>query len=228
MAEGILTADEFKQTENWLKKFAQPTGIFAALDGYALAVQRAARNLDLRVPEDVAILGAGDDDFQVEFEAIPLSSIRLPARKIGYEAGALLDRRLSDPHADLESIQLPVQDIALRRSTDVQYCDDPLVAKAVRLIREHPNIRVTQVVQAVGISRTGLQSRFLKMLGRGILSEIQRVRLQRAQTLLSTTDDKQEVIAELSGFASVQRFSYCFQQAFKMSPGTYRRQSKVR
>ena len=218
-----LSVESYRQVSQWMAPLPSPTGIFAVLDAFALTAQRAARELGLRVPEDIAILGAGNDDFQVEFEQIPLSSIRLPAREIGYQAGALLDRLLRDPATPRESIQLPVQDIALRRSTDVQYCEDPLVAKAVKRIREQPGIRVAQVVEAAGISRTGLQRRFHQTLGRGILSEIQRVRLQRAQTLLATTDDKQEVIAELSGFASVQRFSHCFQQAFDMSPGTYRK-----
>jgi LacI family transcriptional regulator len=194
------------------------------LDEFALIAQRAARELKRRVPEDIAILGAGNDDFQVEFEEIPLTSIRLPARKIGYAAGKLLAEILAGRIPSPESLQLPVSDIALRRSTDIQYTTDPIVAKAVRLIREQPGIRVAEVARSAGMARSGLQRRFHQTLNRGILSEIQRVRLSRAQSLLGTTDANLETIAEQSGFASSQRLSVCFRDAFGQSPGSYRKQ----
>lgn len=223
-ANAILRADDFKKLQTWLRDLPRPVGIFAALDSFALAVLRAARALNLNVPEDVAILGAGNDDFEVEFEQIPLSSICLPARRIGYEAGALIDRILSNKAKQTDVIQLPVGEIARRRSTDVQYSDDSLVAQAVQLIRDSPSIRVAEIARTVGVARTGLQRRFIASLGHGILNEIQRVRLHRAQMLLMTTDNKLEAIAEESGFSNAQRLRVCFRDEFGVPPGTYRKQ----
>lgn len=207
----------------WLENLPRPAGIFAVLDSYALTMQRAAREADWRVPEDLAVLGAGDDDFFVEFERVPLSSIRLPSRRIGYEAAALLDRMIASRTRGGESLQLAGIELAQRRSTDVCFVEDPLVAKAVRLIRETPGVRVAEVARQVGAARSGLQRRFLKSLGRGLREEIKRVRMARARNQLAGGSAKLESVAEQSGFASVQRFSAAFRRETGLSPGAYRR-----
>lgn len=220
---GEAPARTFARMRKWLAGLGRPAGVFAAMDSYALVMLRAAREEGWRVPEDVAVLGAGDDDFFVEFERVPLSSIRLPSRNIGYEAGALLDRLVATGAKEAEAVQLPVGEIAARRSTDVLYADDPVVAKAVRLMRDQPGVRVAEVARAAGMARSGLQRRFLQALGRGMREEIQRVRMVRARMLLSTTRAKLEEVAEQSGFASVQRFSAQFRKAAGVAPGEYRR-----
>jgi LacI family transcriptional regulator len=84
-------------------------------------------------------------------------------------------------------------------------------------------VRVAEVARAAGMARSGLQRRFLQALGRGMREEIQRVRMARARMLLSTTRAKLEEVAELSGFASVQRFSAQFRRFAGVAPGEYRK-----
>lgn len=219
----------FARMRAWLDRLERPAGVFAVLDSYALVLLRAAREAGWRVPEDVAVLGAGDDDFFVEMERVPLSSVRLPSRKIGYEAAALLDRMLTRgaSAAGTESVQIAVAEIKLRRSTDVRFVEDAAVARAVRLIRERPGVRVAEVAAAAGLARSGLQRRFLKALGRGMREEIQRVRLARAQALLGATEAKLESVAEQSGYASVQRLSAQFRKATGLAPGAWRRRAQI-
>ncbi len=221
-------ARTFSRMQTWLASLEPPVGIFATLDSYALTLQRAARDAGRNVPEDIAVLGAGDDVFFVEFERVPLSSIRLPSRAIGYEAGALLDRMITAGVRTAESVQLPGCEVHHRRSTDVQFVEDDTVARAVRLIRERPGIRVAEVAGIVGAARSGLQRRFLKTLGRGLREEISRVRMARARSLLAGPRLKLEAIAEQSGFASVQRFSAAFRLATGMAPGEFRRRVRER
>ncbi len=223
---GESPARMFARMRRWLEGIERPAGVFAVLDSYALMLLRAAREAGLKVPEDVAVLGAGNDDFQVEFERVPLSSIRLPSRRIGYEAGNVLSRMMASGVTIMESVRLPVGEIALRKSTDVQFIDDELVARAVRMIHDHPAARVAEVVRDSGVARSGLQLRFHRALGRGVLAEIQRVRLERVKTLLMTTELKLAVVAEQAGFASVQRLSACFRAEFGVSPGGWRRAVK--
>ncbi len=85
----------FARMKRWLAGQERPLGVFGVLDTCALQLLRAARDLGWRIPEDVAVLGAGDDDFWVDFESVPLSSVRLPSREIGYEAARLLDGLMS-------------------------------------------------------------------------------------------------------------------------------------
>ncbi|CAM2892349.1 xylose operon transcription regulator XylR [Rariglobus hedericola] len=214
----------------WLAKQARPLGLFAVLDSYALSLMRAAKELGWRVPEDVAVLGAGDEDFLVEFESVPLSSVRLPARQIGHEAAALLDRMMTRATRAAKGVRLPGAEIVPRRSTDVIYAEDEAVGRAVRFIREQAekNPYVGDVAKAAGVSVVALQTRFRAALGRTVLEEIQRVRVGRAQALLANSDLAMSVVAERCGFPNSQRFSVLFRQIAGVSPGVYRRQFSKR
>lgn len=220
------TSTLYARMREWLAKQVRPLGLFAVLDTYALLLMRAARELGWRVPEDVAVLGAGDEDYWVEFESVPLASVRLPARKIGHEAAALLDRMMTRGLTTAPRVLLPGAEIVARRSTDVIYAEDEAVARAVRFIREQAteNPYVGDVVKAAGVSRSALQVRFRAALGRSILDEIQRARVGRAQGLLASTDLPMSAVAERCGFPNSQRFSVLFRQMTKLSPSAYRRQ----
>lgn len=224
--EAESAAELYGRMKAWLAKQARPLGLFAVLDSYALLLMRAARELGWRVPEDVAVLGAGDEDFLVEFESVPLSSVRLPARQIGHEAAALLDRMMTRGLCAAKGARLPGAEIVARRSTDVIYAEDEAVARAVRFIRERAvtNPYVGDVAKAAGVSVVALQTRFRAALGRTVLEEITRVRVGRAQGLLAGTELKMDAVAERCGFPNSQRFSVVFRQVAGMAPGAYRRQ----
>ena len=216
----------YGRMKTWLAKQARPLGVFAVLDSYALSLMRAARELGWRVPEDAAVLGAGDEDFLVEFESVPLSSVRLPARQIGHEAAALLDRMMTRGARAAKGARLPGAEIVARRSTDVIYAEDEAVGRAVRFIRERAteNPYVGDVAKAAGVSVVALQTRFRAALGRTVLEEIQRVRVARAQALLAGTEMKLTEVAERCGCPNSQRFSVLFRQAVGVTPSAYRRQ----
>jgi len=219
-------AELYARMRAWLAQQPEPLGLFAVLDSYALLLMRAARELGRRVPEDVAVLGAADEDFLVEFESIPLSSVRLPARQIGHEAAALLDRMMTGGATTVHGVQLAGAEIVARRSTDVIYAEDEAVGRAVRFIRERAveNPYVGDVAKAAGVSVVALQTRFRTALGRTVLEEIQRVRVGRAQELLANTELKMSAISERCGFPNSQRFSVLFRQVAGATPSGYRRQ----
>ena len=215
-----------QRLQAWLAKLPRPTGVFAADDMYALAVIRAARALGLRVPEDVAVLGAGNEDFWVDFERVPLSSIKLPARAIGHEAAALLDRLITrGVRTEKEAARrLPVTEIARRRSTDVIFCEDEAVGRALHYIRDraHENPYVEDIARVAGVSRASLKVRFRKAVGRSVMAEILRTRIGRAQSLLAETDLPMSQVAERCGFPNSQRFSVRFRKQTQLTPSAYR------
>lgn len=208
----------------WLRKLPPQTGIFAVLDPFALHLLQAAREENRNVPESLAVLGAGDDEFWVDFERIPLSSVKLPSWQIGMEAARLLETLMQEGAKTANSIHLPVTEVATRRSTDVIFVEDQAVLRAVTFIRQHAseNIYVGDVVRASGISRSGLQRKFAATLGKSILDEIQRVRITRVQTLLRTTDLKLSAIAEACNFSDTPRLHVLFRQLTNRTPGEYR------
>jgi LacI family transcriptional regulator len=92
-------------------------------------------------------------------------------------------------------------------------------------IREHAceGINVPRVVGAVAISRSGLETRFTKVLGYTIRHAIRRTQLERARHLVSETDMPLKQVASDSGFKSVQHMTTLFLKAFGDTPARRRR-----
>lgn len=221
---GEVDARGFAAIRRALARLLRPAGLFGAQDSLALALLRAARAAGWTVPEDAAVLGAGDDDFAVDFEAVPLSSIRLPARRIGQAAAELMESLLAGRSKTPAPARLRLDGARLvpRKSTETIACADPLVTRALRHIRAHPEAHAADVARVCGVARSGLQRRCLAALGRGLKAEVQRVRLARAEALLGGGDAKLAAVAAQAGYPSVQRLCAAFRAAHGCTPGAYR------
>jgi DNA-binding LacI/PurR family transcriptional regulator len=88
-----------------LKEAELPMAIFSATDLQAIGVLKAARQLGLKVPDDVAILGFDDLDIA---EYMGLSTVRQPLDESGRVAAELLFSRLLDPNRPIQHIRLPL------------------------------------------------------------------------------------------------------------------------
>lgn len=91
----------------------RPTAIFAASDTQAMGVLEAARDLNLRVPEDLSLVGY--DDIEVA-EYLNLSTIRQLLYESGRLSVELLLRALEEPDIAPVRIQLPTE-LVQRRTT---------------------------------------------------------------------------------------------------------------
>jgi LacI family transcriptional regulator len=85
--------DGYETARALLAQPGRPTAIFAANDLQAVGVLKAARVLDLQVPEDLALAG-GDDIELAEFLEVPLTTFHQQARKIGARGAEILLERL--------------------------------------------------------------------------------------------------------------------------------------
>jgi LacI family transcriptional regulator len=83
-----------------------PTAIFAATDFQALGVLKAARQMQVKVPEQLAIIGFDDLDMA---EYADLTTIRQHLDESGRLAVELLLTRLADPSRPPQHIHLPLQ-----------------------------------------------------------------------------------------------------------------------
>jgi LacI family transcriptional regulator len=212
----------------WLRELPKPVGIFVPNDIYGVQIAEACRSAGLRVPEDVALLGVDNDDLYCEMTRPPLSSIMVPAEKVGYEAAALLDRLLAGEKPPREPILLPPTGVATRRSSEVLAIDDKEVVTAVRFIREHAHLplRVADVLPQVSVGRRTLERHCHLALGWGIGEEIRRAHLERACRLLAATDLPLKVLAKQAGFSDFRLMTAAFHKELGMTPSAYRRQMR--
>jgi LacI family transcriptional regulator len=209
----------------WLKSLPKPVGLMACNDICGREVLQACTGAGLRVPDEVAVVGVDNDEMMCELSHPPLSSVALSLESAGYRAARLLTDLMNGQSAEGQTVWVGPTHVAVRRSSDVIAQDDSLVAGALSFIREHArqNISVGNIVEELGVSRRTLERRFLRAIGRTVLSEIMRCHLQRAKQLLSETDLPCRKVAAEAGFGSLKTFNRTFSGKEGMTPHTFRR-----
>lgn len=217
------------QTRQWLRQLPKPVGLFVCNDVMARSIADICGQLDLHVPDEVALLGVDNDELECLLTSPPLSSIAIPAERIGYEAAKKLDQAMSKKKSAVDRLFLPPVRVVARQSTDIMTIRDPVVVAALRYIQAHAaeGINVANVIRSVGVGRRELERKFRSLLGRSLLQEVCRARIQLAQKLLVGTDLSMPAIAKLSGFSSAHRLAIVFHRICGMPPTAYRRQSQI-
>ena len=93
----------------------RPSALLCGNDVIAHGCVYAAAQVGVRVPEEMSVMGIGDFKGSKEMEPA-LSTVRLPARTIGEQAGGLLVRMIAGDETDVVREALPPE-IMARAST---------------------------------------------------------------------------------------------------------------
>jgi len=203
----------------------KPLGVLAWDDTRARHITEACRMASINVPEEVAVIGVDDDEVMGLVSNPPLSSVHLPAEAVGFEAAAILDRMMAGGAVPSEPVLLEPLGVVTRQSTDTTAINDPDVAAALSLIRQHASegIEVKDILKQVPVSRRALEARFKEFLGRGPAAELRRVRMGIAKDLLATTEHSLPKVANYSGFTSADVMLRTFQRELGLSPSVFRK-----
>lgn len=209
----------------WLDELPKPIAIMAESDIIACTTLNAALKLQLRVPDDVAVLGVGNNPFSAIMTLRRLSSVEVNHHRIGQLAAGVLDGLMAG-EAPPPPQSVPPLGVVTRRSTNVVVSDDPVVANVLRYIREHvaDGIDVQQVLDQVDISRETLDKRLKQATGQTAYATICRMRLERAKHMLIKTDASMDQIARACGFRRQARLNEVFKRLTGMTPGEFRQQ----
>lgn len=215
--------------KDWVASLGRSVGVLAANDRYAWYAISVCREIGRRVPEDLAVLGVDNDVLLDDLVKPTLSSMKPAAFQVGIEAGRLLSALMDGGRPPAKPILLPPDGVVTRNSTDVLMLEDDTVVSAMRYIRLNADkpISVVDVQREVLVSRRNLERRFRVAIGRSILQEIRRARIERACELLRDTDFDMQLIAERCGFQNQVRFSTVFRQLMATSPSNYRKNHRA-
>jgi len=226
--DGGYAQDDFSEMAktfgNWVTNSKTPIGLLAYNDRVASRIISFCQHLGFRVPQDVSVIGLGNNFFLCETAVVKISSIHSAWAKMWRSAFEMMDACLKGKGELPISTRVTPGNVAERESTDFIPIEDPLVHKAIQFIwaHYHEDIRIDDFVKQEMVSRSTLHRGFQKTLGRGFNEELRRRRLAVAQRLLENTDKTVKEIATMVGFNSGFYFHRTFKNAFGQTPQEYR------
>lgn len=214
----------------WLEELPRPVGVVACSDQHGRMLLESVYATDIRVPQEVAVVGVDNDDVHVLMTAPTLSSVELPLQRVGFEAARLLDSLMAGGDPPAGPIELPPVGVVQRGSSDTMAIADPDVAAALSHIADHADrpLTVEEVLEQVAVSRRTLEKKFRSVLGRTPLAEIRRAHIDRAKALLVRTDLPMPEVARQAGFTSAPALSAIFRKETGMPPTAWRRRHQLR
>ncbi len=210
----------------WLKGLPKPIALFASLDQCGQVVLELCHELGIRVPQDISVVGVGNDDWICGLLRPTLSSVDGNSFAVGWHAAQILDRKMNDQTVENRTIYVPAGFLATRKSSDFYAVGDPDVEAALSFIRDRACQRITidDVLSEINVSQRTLYRAFSKYLGRTPQDEIIRVQIERAKTLLRETNDSIMSVAFQCGFSSDVYFVRAFRREVGTTPNAFRQQ----
>ena len=212
----------------WLLTLPKPTALFACDDTFALTVSEICSLNNIRIPDDIALLGVDNDELVCNLSDPPLSSIELDVRKGGYEAGKLLHQLIREKAEPL-NIFIGPSHIELRQSTEKYHLKNEHIQKVVDFIKDNytSEISIDFLTDMVPLSRRNLEVKFKDAMGISIYQFILQNRIEHFAHLLKTTDRSLFDLALESGFNDSNNISRIFKKFKGVTPLEFRQKSFV-
>lgn len=214
----------------WVRSLPTQTAVHCASDELAARVSFACQTLARSIPNDIAVLGVGNDEWWCHFPEVPVTSIALPHRELGLKGAQLLSRLMRGESVPPNLRSLPPGEIVARGSTLTFASAHPAAVRAIRFMREHAyrGISVQEVLDHAKLSRRSLENHVRAVLGHAPHQELVRLRVERATHLLDTSTLPLQEIARSCGFSDGRQMSETFRRHLALTPSQYRRRQRKR
>lgn len=208
----------------------KPVAVLTYNDVDAARLVAACRTAGCAVPQDVAVLGIGNDPFLCENQAIPLSSVEQDLASNAYEGAALLEKLMALSASKRRAsgrrrpLLTPPGDVVARESSDTLAHANPVIRDALTFIyaRLGSPLGSREVAEGIGVTRSRLDHLFAAEMHCSVGDEIRRQRLNRAQSLLKDPSIPISHIARACGFCNSAYLSNTFRRATGLTPRAWR------
>ena len=214
----------------WLKALPKPCGILAACDDRAFEILDICRDVGIKVPAEVGILGVNNDPILCENTEPRLSSIQPNFIEEGRLTAELLDRMMSggSMSAEKRMRKVGIRAIVHRDSTVAQSEAGKLVQKVLAYIEREAvkGIGVEDVSRRFKVSRSLLEMRFRELQNESVYEAMLRIRLEEVKRRLRQTKDPISEITAACGWKNPTPPKALFKRRFGVTMRDYRRQSR--
>ncbi|MFW6217663.1 MAG: substrate-binding domain-containing protein [Verrucomicrobiota bacterium] len=199
----------------------RPLGVYCTNDRLARKLIRPALDMNLAFGKDLMIVGTDNEPSESVFAGIGISSIAIPARQIGREAGRALDQAFSGTRKSPPDHRLipPVDLVA--RSSSLPHGRPRIAQRAANLILENlpnPQMDVNLLARETGVSRRSLEIAFQTRFNTSPYRYLARARLSLANELLRTTHLPVAEIGRRCGYPEPHHFSAWFKKQTGHAP----------
>ena len=225
-AKGLQWRDQQRRLVKWLASLPTPVGLFAVTDYRARQVLDACRQIGLRVPQQVAVIGVDNEEVICVHVQPQLTSVARNNQQEGYHAAVMLDQLIRGRKIEATEEMIPPLGVVARESTETVAFKDARLCQAIEYLNKHIEdpIGVQELASHVGVSRRWMEYAFRDALKESPYQYIRHRRLKLAQHLLDEEPaTKIYQIARRTGFTSAKQLSMSFGQEFGQSPREYQR-----
>lgn len=212
-----------------LRSLPKPCGLLAVNDTVARDVIVAARKSDIRMPEELHVVGINNDEFICLHTKPTLTSVHLDFEGAGYLAMATLHRIVQGTIAAPQTVMFGPKELIRRASTRLLRKADQRVTRALDFIASNssdPYISTSQIAAIMGCSTSLANILFRKITGSTIRDTIQAERIKTAKRLLSDSKRELAAIPSLCGYQSLPTFARTFKAVTGMTMLSYRNQQQ--
>ena len=236
--------------KDWIATLPRGTAVFAVTDRLATIAADAARELRIRVPHDLTILGVDDRDDLRRDDRVPISSIKIDFERCGFIAARMLGdvishagtkTQMGNPAQSPQGSQsgpgaIPASPrgkksftvgplmVVRRASTRGRGRRESWIPAAVDAIRREASSGLTSaaLAQRFPCSRNLFERRFREAMGHSVLNEILHVRLENVLAQLSRPEFPISAISDFCGFGCDSELRKLFRKRMGVSMRRWR------
>ncbi len=215
-----------RELRRFTKSLPKPCAIFAANDLVAKEVLMAAKFSDIKIPDELSVVGVDNAKDICEHADPTISSVWPDFRRGGELAALMLLAMLREGKKFRGARRRTFGPLGVvrRASTRLIATADTAVERALETIRREAcsGLKAGAVLERFQCSRRMAEIRFRKATGHSVMDEIHSARLSRAKELLKSSEMPLKTISDFCGFANPNSLRKFFLKSTGMTMRAYR------
>lgn len=209
----------------WLKSLPKPVAMMACDDNQGQHITELCKQQNIKIPEDISLLGVDNDCAVCMLSDPPLSSVDMAMEVGGYNVALLIDKMVSRDKEQEEDVVISPTRIITRQSTDIFATNDKNIAIVLKYIHQNFNkkISIDELTRLVPLSRRLLEDRFKNLIGAPVYTYIIKLRIEKFALELLETNRPIIEIAEEMCVSDYKNIARQFFQIKRCTPSEYRK-----
>jgi LacI family transcriptional regulator len=212
----------------WLRKLPKPCAVLAENDWDASDVINLAMLNHISIPDELAILGVGNDTNVCQASSIGLSSIDSRLEHLGYSAGAELDRLIDGGAPNSHGIAIePAATPVERQSVNFALVGETRLGEIIDFMESklNENLSIHGLATQFSLSDSSLYKLFVAHYHASPKQVLLQLRMRHAQNLLRDGKLTINEIVNTIGFSTPTAFFKAFREQFDCTPKQWRKQN---